>query len=785
MADKTVAVEETLAAANDSSSRARNMWLGFLGLLAYLFIALASVTHEDLLLNSPVILPIVDVKIPLFSFFMFGPILLFLLHFGLLMQHVSLARKLAAFKEAVKEAVKEAASGSSRKYQKRKAQTHPARLQLHDYSITQYVAGPPNSRVVRSGQWFMGWVTLNFLPIIILLYFQVQFLPYHSSWTWLHRTAILVDLLVLILIGIFVGFPASSLKEAFKHYHSWRIGGLTFTFFGAAVITSISFLVATIPDEPMDKFTSNLWKGFIVTRCGWIVEVSCDRPVFKPTAWFFEGELDKSTLAFASPFSRNLVVALKDLVDDDNKWDEGERSYVLRGRDLKYGQFSGIDLSHADLSYADLTNAIFRRARLIKANLSYATINGTFFKRARLDGAILDVPKGNETTVFSRAILDNAIIDGANLPGVEFVHTSLMNAKFRATITEGPTNLQGANFFDANLQGAYLQKAGLKGANFRDANLQCADLRDADLQGANLRGANLQGADLRGANLQGADLSGAIVWKTIPPRRRTVHEPAGHPLRYASLQQIKFMAPNAKSLEPLHYVFKADEDEAVPESVDPCRARLLNAKRWKAGEDSGDHNLWKEYIGDQSNDSDKVGEFLGNLACGDGDVNDIYAARTIVRRALDVDAHYTKLFAETVRKDKCQAGKDFDDRMRWALEKYIQCLAHREKARGYKQSRHGSCAVNLKKFETAERLTCLRIHIEPAKGYVRLIRSLAQEEKLTGVRSLKSAQRGGRWRRLDAWRRCAEALAVYRVDDVVKKWKHHPLRFRGPLPLIP
>ena len=73
----------------------------------------------------------------------------------------------------------------------------------------------------------MGWLTLILLPIVILLYFQVQFLPYHKeAVTWLHRVAILVDLSLLVLVGIFLDFPKPSLKAALVHNYAARRGRL-------------------------------------------------------------------------------------------------------------------------------------------------------------------------------------------------------------------------------------------------------------------------------------------------------------------------------------------------------------------------------------------------------------------------------------------------------------------------------------------------------------------------------------------------------------------------------
>ncbi len=86
-----------LEAVNHSSDTAHTGWLIFLGILAYLVIAVAGVTHKDLLLETPVSLPILQVNIQLAQFFQFAPIVLVLMHLGLVSQLALLARETLEF----------------------------------------------------------------------------------------------------------------------------------------------------------------------------------------------------------------------------------------------------------------------------------------------------------------------------------------------------------------------------------------------------------------------------------------------------------------------------------------------------------------------------------------------------------------------------------------------------------------------------------------------------------------------------------------------------------------
>jgi hypothetical protein len=91
-----------LAAINPSSRTAHVGWLLFVGLMAYLAIAVAGITHRDLLLNAEVTLPLLQAHISLTRFFVLVPVLVVLAHTVLLVHLALLARRMFEFNAAVR-----------------------------------------------------------------------------------------------------------------------------------------------------------------------------------------------------------------------------------------------------------------------------------------------------------------------------------------------------------------------------------------------------------------------------------------------------------------------------------------------------------------------------------------------------------------------------------------------------------------------------------------------------------------------------------------------------------
>ena len=501
-----------LEAVNNSSDTAHTGWLIFLAIMTYLMIAVAGVTHETLLLETPVQLPILQVKIQLKQFFQFAPVVLVLFHLGILAQLVLLARKTLEFDHAI------------RLLETSDRRTHPLRLELHNFFFVQAIAGPERSLIMSGFLHIMSWLTIVILPVVLLLYMQLSFLPYHDvTTTWINRIALVFDICMLLLIGVFLMRAEPSFIQAFWRSTVAHPVSSAVTAMVLGLVAYVSFFAATVPDEPLDRFNRELLSvGDLpaVQRSGFLV------PFLTPR--------DDGTLF--GIFRKNLEVMDSDLFEGRRRRG-GEKTLNLRGRDLRYAKLDRSDLQGADLTNARLDGASMIGAQLQKASLDCADLNTLLLSNDRV-AAKCPTARGVDLTGadLSGAHLAGLDLHGANLSearldGAELANARLTGANFSSANLDKAdlTGVQahGANFLNASLQGTDLKGAQLQFADFSSAamqgailnfaQLQAAVLRDASLEAATLQRAKLQGADLTGMKIAGTDLRGATIWMTIPP----------------------------------------------------------------------------------------------------------------------------------------------------------------------------------------------------------------------------------------------------------------------------
>jgi pentapeptide repeat protein len=379
----------------DAASVSAGLWITYLGVLFYLLIAIGSVTHKDLFLDSPIKLPFMNVDLPTKGFFSLGPALFIIVHAYVLLHFVMLAGKIRALDQ---ELITQIADQAARTQ---------VRRQLPANIFVQLLAGPSEVRdgVIGVFLWLIALISLVIGPVLLLLFFELQFLPYHNELvTWWQRIAVGLDLGLLWLF-----WPAIALRRsetapmaqppfgiARKIQRVGTIGIMLILTLGSPPLL---LLVATFPGETLQKH---------------LVEIP-------GKAMLIDGELSSKTLLPESPFSSLLMLPKFDAVgqaklDSREKLDYMPQSITVQGRylqgmnlklaDLRKANLIADDLSRADLGSANLTDAQLDLADLTNAQLDYANLTGANLTDANLTGANLTGAK-----------LDGAILSGAKLDG--------------------------------------------------------------------------------------------------------------------------------------------------------------------------------------------------------------------------------------------------------------------------------------------------------------------------------------------------------------------------------
>jgi uncharacterized protein YjbI with pentapeptide repeats len=392
---------------------------------------------------------------------------------------------------------------------------------LHILIFTQYLSRQ-HIGFLRLIIDFIIWTTIGFIPLVLLLWAQITFLPaQEQTIVWSQRVCIFIDTtLVIYFWNSILQKRRRSLLPKDWRLPVWRAyrasGWLLVTL--ACIGFLFSFIVAVIPIGSIEE-------SKFLYKCRNIQDRDCDSFIYKLTSYIFDDEDQKwperrlivsddivTDNNLTSKIQNNLLKVRKqnaywidrdNFIKKDTAWKDTEESITGINLNARILRFS--DLRYTVLPYADL-----RKAKLQGANLSNADLRGANLSNADLRGADMEGAVLQEADL-RNADFQTANLAGAHLQGANLSSTHLEGADFYDSVLSRSVSvdLRGADLSKAHLQGADLQKAQLRGVNLSETNLQGANLSNANLQGANLTYANLQGAYLGGAHLEGADLSGA------------------------------------------------------------------------------------------------------------------------------------------------------------------------------------------------------------------------------------------------------------------------------------
>ena len=456
--------EKLLISVNDAAGAVSSRFVTFVSVGAYVAVTIASTSHEMLLrATNLVTLPLLNAQIPIigaFGFYTIAPWLIVLLHSDLLLQLSILATELERFESELKQAPE-------------KEQPFLQQRVANFYYVL-YFTGQAPSRLLHLLAAFITWVTAVAIPLGLLLWIQVRFLPYHSAVdTWFHRAAVLADVVLILFILLPRITPLLKTKAGTSGWRTTlrRAFSVPSLVVAGCVLSMIfSLFVVTIPDDSD-----------------------------KGDAWFPKNMDLRERVLTSNALSPEDINALRDEGDPNR----------LRPVLAKIIPFQA--LQGRDFRYADMYNSVFPkidlRALREEGPRSEPPPADCATRRGCQDPPECDPAAGRRTRLsgatFDWASMQQAMFDDAILEGTSFSWAKVQDASFHGV------QANGATFTSAKLQGARFDSAKLCGADFGEANMPSASLARTFLQGANLRGAYLSGANLEGADLRGADLSQA------------------------------------------------------------------------------------------------------------------------------------------------------------------------------------------------------------------------------------------------------------------------------------
>lgn len=480
---------------DDSSGINRNLGLAFISVVIYVLITVGSTTDLMLVLadDTPIQLPIVNIGIPLLSFYFITPLLLLGLHLNLLINLKQHSNTYFRWYDAF---------GKNISPDDKDAMLHPFLL--------NYLLTPTNKNFVYHTTRFLVEGVVFFMPLVVFNVIQLRFSDYQSAtYTTVHFLFFLADVYLVFYYraAIFNAVEAKNIwqlnrENGFLTFSRWlplkktiqklfkkesRPNNLPlfqhliilFLFWGTIINGVVNTIIVILVSS--DKYYETV--GELYTKYSWT-------PIYTPRISVIGQDITKKTI------HENLNIDYQKYSKSIWELDVG---IILNNRCLRYAIFSFSKLHNAHFSFAKLDSAEFIRAHLQEADFSNTSLNNTNFMSAEMQSAYLG-ELNLEKTNFKHCLLNNVNLSGSLLKGIDFSYAQLQGASLHGA------KMQGATLFGAQLEGSDLQFASLEGSSFERANLQGADLRGAKLQGVNLNGANLLGADLSFAQLQGANL---------------------------------------------------------------------------------------------------------------------------------------------------------------------------------------------------------------------------------------------------------------------------------------
>ena len=498
---------------NDTARMARaSLTLVMLAAL-YLFLTLLASSDEQLLRESDVVVPQINIGISITTNYVIAPLIFLYLHAQTLFLLSILARKIQRFIWTSNNGPTVPASSSIR--QLGGTEEHWNWLSAFVF-VQQFrpIGDHPRLSLVRL--WLsrkLFGISIVAIPVVLLFLIDLSFVRYQSVYiTNIHHSILILDIISTTWFIIYTEWLRR--EETLQTLEANRM------FWIKAAIATIGVCMLLLYAQPPQfggSGTTNervdVWKKSKGEKLS---------PEKRPFDFILCGFLNISYCRYIDVNGELLANLGIELPDDTGTKKAHAEPLDLAERELRYACFRSAKLHHLDLRSADLRGADFGSAKIYNSNLSKAKLHDANFIDAELNGIDISLAK------LRSANLSGAELRDADIRGAELYYTNLSDMKGPNTkgcvphegyklrskdkITEenkGNTKLHGADLRFAKLHGADLKNADLHGADLRYAELHGADLEGAKLHGANLSYAKLYGANLKNVELDGADLGNA------------------------------------------------------------------------------------------------------------------------------------------------------------------------------------------------------------------------------------------------------------------------------------
>jgi uncharacterized protein YjbI with pentapeptide repeats len=433
--------EKLVNSINESAQHIYSVTLAFLAVCVYVGIAVASTTHQVLLLGKRIGLPLFDVQIPLDYFFVLAPTLLVLLHLHLLILGYLLLCKIQAYVR----------DGN--------LPEEETDLVFSSLSLSIFL-GHGHPWTIRLFLSVLLRAVRIMVPVCLLLATQVTFLPYHSVFiTIWHKVLIFIDISLIWYFSfrtpdlkVSQAAVSGNFRPGFIH-PAWTVKCL-------GILGTLAVL------------------GFSIIVAGGRSEVHRSRSL-------------ETFLSELVPLDLSVVgrILVEEVPSGESMSPDNVKGAELAGRNLRGADFTDAVLVNADFRNAYLSDAVFTNADLRGAKFS----SRVDLRRAHLDKANLD------GVDLSQSDLRGADLRGAKLRGAHLGSALLTGADLSRA------SLHGADLRDADLRGIKLIEADAIAVDFSGAKVLGADFRNARLflsRGLLLEGVDLSGAHLGSVEAQ-------------------------------------------------------------------------------------------------------------------------------------------------------------------------------------------------------------------------------------------------------------------------------------------